>query len=66
MLKYFKLHCRLFQLGIQEWHRIKEQVLFVDDDTSLLDAMSRALRREPYENHTVGSAEEALGFLKRS
>ena len=43
---------------------MKELVLFVDDDASLLDAISRTLRREPYEIHTVGSAEEALGFLK--
>ncbi len=40
------------------------QVLFVDDDSMLLDAISRSLRREPYEIHTVESAEEALRFLQ--
>jgi DNA-binding NtrC family response regulator len=43
---------------------MKAQVLFVDDDTNLLDGISRALRREPYEVHKAGSAEDALQLLK--
>ncbi|HTY63248.1 MAG TPA: response regulator [Acidobacteriota bacterium] len=40
-------------------------VLFVDDDRNILDAVSRALRQEPYEIQKATSAEEALRMLSR-
>jgi two-component system, probable response regulator PhcQ len=41
-------------------------VLFVDDDMNLLDGISRALRKEPYDIRKARSAEEAMKFLNTS
>ncbi len=38
-------------------------VLLVDDDANLLAALKRALRKQPYEILTAGSAEEALQII---
>lgn len=40
-------------------------VLLVDDDTNLLNALSRALRKEPYTIRTANSASEALTLLEQ-
>jgi two-component system, sensor histidine kinase and response regulator len=39
------------------------QVLFVDDDENILNALKRSLRGEPFRVHLAASAEEALGVL---
>src|SRR5438477_10649227 len=41
-------------------------VLFVDDDLSVLHALVRRMRKEPFEHRTATSGEEALGILARS
>jgi DNA-binding NtrC family response regulator len=38
-------------------------VLLVDDDPNVLDGLSRALRKEPYEIATAASAEAALALM---
>jgi DNA-binding NtrC family response regulator len=41
------------------------KVLLVDDEPLIIEALKRALRREPYEVHSAGSAREALEVLAR-
>jgi DNA-binding NtrC family response regulator len=41
------------------------KVLLVDDETSLLQGLSRALRKEPFEVVTTASAAEAIELLAR-
>ena len=41
-------------------------VLFVDDDHNVLEGLTRALRKEPYEILTAPSAEEAALILEKS
>jgi two-component system probable response regulator PhcQ len=41
-------------------------ILFVDDEPSVLLALKRSLRKEPYEILTAGSAAEALEILGRT
>jgi two-component system, probable response regulator PhcQ len=43
---------------------MRPTVLFVDDDTNLLDGLSRALHSEPYEILKSTSAEDALRILR--
>jgi len=35
-------------------------VLFVDDDRNILDALSRSLKKEPFEILNAGNAREAM------
>ena len=42
---------------------MKHKVLFVDDEPRVTDALKRALRKEPYEILSAGSAREALLLL---
>ncbi|MCK4546248.1 MAG: response regulator [Candidatus Eisenbacteria sp.] len=41
------------------------RVLLVDDESHVTEGLKRALRREPYEILTTGSAREALAVLAR-
>ena len=43
---------------------MEQIVLLVDDDENLLRGLARALRQQPYNLHTVRSAEEAVWALK--
>ena len=42
---------------------MSHKVLLVDDEPNILTALKRALRKEPYEVITAGSAKEALALL---
>ena len=43
---------------------MKQNILFVDDDTNLLKALTRALNEEPYEISLAKSAQQALEILE--
>lgn len=43
---------------------MSHKVLLVDDEPRLLDGLKRALRREPYQVLTAGSAANALSILR--
>lgn len=42
---------------------MEHQVLYVDDEPAMINAVKRALYKEPYELLAAGSAEAALGVL---
>ncbi len=42
---------------------MEHHILFVDDETAMINAVRRALRKEPYDLLTAGSAEAALRIL---
>ena len=41
-----------------------QNVLLVDDDQNIIDALKRILRKEPYQIYSVNSAHEALGVVQ--
>lgn len=43
----------------------KPTILFVDDEESILKALKRLLRKQPYEVYTANGGEEALAFLEK-
>lgn len=43
---------------------MEQAVLFIDDEPSVLHALARALRRQPYRIYTVTSGAEALRIVK--
>ena len=44
---------------------MQHKVLFVDDEPNGTKALKRALRREPYDILSAGSADESLEMLER-
>ncbi len=50
--------------GAESAQPLKHRVLIVDDEASVLSALRRLLRREPYALITANSGEEALGILE--
>jgi two-component system, probable response regulator PhcQ len=44
---------------------MKQSVLFIDDDSSILRGLARVLRHQPYQIYTATSAEEAMLVVKR-
>jgi two-component system repressor protein LuxO len=42
----------------------KARILFVDDETSILNALKRVVRELPFDIYTANSGEEGLGILK--
>lgn len=49
----------------QENQGTRARVLIVDDEQSILSALKRLLRREPYEILTAGGADEALSVMEK-
>ncbi|MHC4872080.1 MAG: response regulator [Planctomycetota bacterium] len=43
----------------------KPAILFIDDEESILNALKRLLRKEPYKVFTATSAEEAYGIIEK-
>ncbi len=44
----------------------KPKVLFVDDESSIINTLKRVFRNEGFEAHFVESGEEAMGFLEKN